>query len=61
MPGIHILRAYVRKDVDGRVKPGHDGSGEFTSFHSPPCNLHREASCYGYDCRSAGAGANRVG
>jgi hypothetical protein len=23
-PGIHVLRATFKKDVDGRVKPGHD-------------------------------------
>ena len=25
VPGIHVLAASVKKDVDGRVKPGHDG------------------------------------
>jgi zinc D-Ala-D-Ala dipeptidase len=26
VPGIHVLLSYVgEKDVDGRVKPGHDG------------------------------------
>jgi hypothetical protein len=24
VPGIHVLRRRKRKDVDGRVKPGHD-------------------------------------
>ncbi len=24
VPGIHVLLAYVDKDVDGRDKPGHD-------------------------------------
>jgi hypothetical protein len=24
VPGIHVFRAMNRKDVDGRVKPGHD-------------------------------------
>ena len=24
--GIHVLRRKGKKDVDGRVKPGHDGS-----------------------------------
>jgi len=24
MPGIHVLRSDVKKDVDGRDKPGHD-------------------------------------
>jgi hypothetical protein len=23
-PGIHVLRPYPKKGVDGRVKPGHD-------------------------------------
>jgi hypothetical protein len=26
-PGIHVLDAVVKKDVDGRDKPGHDGLG----------------------------------
>jgi hypothetical protein len=25
-PGIYVLRRKGKKDVDGRVKPGHDGS-----------------------------------
>jgi hypothetical protein len=25
VPGIHVLAAYEREDVDGRDKPGHDG------------------------------------
>jgi hypothetical protein len=25
VPGIHVFRAAHKKDVDGRVKPGHDG------------------------------------
>jgi hypothetical protein len=25
VPGIHVLRLVVEKDVDGRDKPGHDG------------------------------------
>jgi hypothetical protein len=24
MPGIHVLRISMKKDVDGRDKPGHD-------------------------------------
>jgi hypothetical protein len=24
VPGIHVLRCSSKKDVDGRVKPGHD-------------------------------------
>jgi hypothetical protein len=24
MPGIHVLKQRVKKDVDGRDKPGHD-------------------------------------
>jgi hypothetical protein len=24
VPGIHVFLCCVRKDVDGRVKPGHD-------------------------------------
>jgi hypothetical protein len=24
VPGIHVLSVYQQKDVDGRVKPGHD-------------------------------------
>jgi hypothetical protein len=25
VPGIHVLRLVMEKDVDGRDKPGHDG------------------------------------
>jgi hypothetical protein len=25
VPGIHVLRLVIEKDVDGRDKPGHDG------------------------------------
>jgi hypothetical protein len=25
VPGIHVLQCIDEKDVDGRVKPGHDG------------------------------------
>jgi hypothetical protein len=25
VPGIHVLGAITKKDVDGRDKPGHDG------------------------------------
>jgi hypothetical protein len=25
VPGIHVLAALEKKDVDGRDKPGHDG------------------------------------
>jgi hypothetical protein len=25
VPGIHALQCIGKKDVDGRVKPGHDG------------------------------------
>jgi hypothetical protein len=25
VPGIHVLGRSAKKDVDGRVKPGHDG------------------------------------
>ena len=27
VPGIHVLMGSNKKDVDGRDKPGHDGSG----------------------------------
>jgi hypothetical protein len=26
MPGIHVLQISMTKDVDGRDKPGHDGT-----------------------------------
>jgi hypothetical protein len=26
VPGIHVLASHGKKDVDGRVKPGHDGN-----------------------------------
>jgi hypothetical protein len=29
VPGIHVLGA-AKKDVDGRVKPGHDGGRELS-------------------------------
>ena len=25
VPGIHVFKCYDKQDVDGRVKPGHDG------------------------------------
>jgi hypothetical protein len=25
VPGIHVLTAFEKEDVDGRDKPGHDG------------------------------------
>jgi len=31
LPSIHVFRAAV-KDVDGRDKPGHDGSGSLQFF-----------------------------
>jgi hypothetical protein len=27
VPGIHVFGSHSKKDVDGRVKPGHDGVG----------------------------------
>jgi len=30
MPGIHVLEAAIKKDVDGRDEPGHD---EMAYFH----------------------------
>jgi hypothetical protein len=27
VPGIHVLQTCGKEDVDGRDKPGHDGSG----------------------------------
>jgi hypothetical protein len=29
MPGIHVFGISAKKDVDGRAKPGHDGSVYF--------------------------------
>ncbi len=35
-PGIHVLASLSKKDVDGRVKPGHDGKGViFKRLESP--------------------------
>jgi hypothetical protein len=28
VPGIHVLRANRKRDVDGRDEPGHDGKNE---------------------------------
>ncbi len=34
-PGIHVLALTAKKDVDGRVKPGHDVRGCMHSGLSP--------------------------
>jgi hypothetical protein len=31
VPGIHVSAVEQQKNVDGRDKPGHDGSGKFRS------------------------------
>ena len=36
VPGIHVL-CYVRKGVDGRVKPGHDGGGSVRYYSATRC------------------------
>jgi hypothetical protein len=36
VPGIHVLKSSRIKDVDGRVKPGHDGG----KIDSLPDGLH---------------------
>jgi hypothetical protein len=38
VPGIHVLLRLVRKDVDGRDKPGHDEHSEKAQF----CRLQDE-------------------
>ena len=35
VPGIHVLLAMGTKDVDGRVKPGHDGEINYLSRNLP--------------------------
>jgi hypothetical protein len=30
VPGIHVFRSISKKDVDGRVKPGHDENDSFS-------------------------------
>jgi hypothetical protein len=30
MPGIHVLKVWKSKDVDGRDKPGYDDGSEIT-------------------------------
>jgi len=32
VPGIHVLRPRSKKDVDGRVKPGHDENNSSGAF-----------------------------
>jgi hypothetical protein len=36
VPGIHVLACRM-KDVDGRVKPGHDGVSEFSPIFILHC------------------------
>ena len=32
VPGIHVLTASYKKDVDGRVKPGHDEKSDGLTY-----------------------------
>jgi hypothetical protein len=38
VPGIHVFLCFGSRDVDGRVKPGHDGSGGAAGFTPAPQN-----------------------
>ena len=35
VPGIHVFLAISKKDVDGRVKPGHDENDSFSKRLGP--------------------------
>src|SRR6185312_7422303 len=39
VPGIHVLLSMERKDVDGRVKPGHDDNNEEASMNMNIMNV----------------------
>jgi len=32
VPGIHVLAAFKKEDVDGRDEPGHDGMEKLSGF-----------------------------
>jgi hypothetical protein len=34
-PGVHVLVISRKKDVDGRVKPGHDDDGDIDEDRRP--------------------------
>jgi hypothetical protein len=42
VPGIHVFLPISKKDVDGRVKPGHDENDSF----SRPRNPQNPAACF---------------
>ena len=48
-PGIHVLRTYPKKDVDGRVKPGHD------SAYSAACAGLSNLASFISSCRAIGS------
>jgi hypothetical protein len=43
VPGIHALFCFIKKDVDGRDKPGHDEFGVQPQFNLPPRDTIYEA------------------
>jgi hypothetical protein len=34
VPGIHVLLRFIKEDVDGRDKPGHDVEGHYPQVRS---------------------------
>jgi hypothetical protein len=59
MPGIHVLLCKLKKDVDGRDKPGHDV--ERMSIAAMVSVIQRIAACVPGETQAAAALAKIVG